>query len=462
MFKIPDFKTNARVQDRPRDRWSAATRPVAMLSVFSLVVTVVFVALSGTLGTTASADGSLVTYGEPTVSVSSDDWPAVTQGLIQVVTSLVDENKSEFLGSYVNDDNDVVLVPASSLGVSLATQLGALPGLIVESANVSISQAYDLGEQIRELSPTLAESVIMWGGYPQNRGIFLTVPSMPAEAERQSIEDFASSQSLPIYVEVVDGLTPLELADSRVVDASPYSGGARYASANGASSSATLKQACSMGFSYKVGSTDYVLTAGHCFPTNSDNDWMWIYSGSNSSPSKYQYAGKVCCSTFKTGTGTITNGLDSGYHGDLALVNVTAASRSASPNIWWGAASTTTKIPVTSRTAPAVGNPVCANGAVSGSDCGLKVWKTNTSGTTASGETFRDIDAATSSSQADCPVQGDSGGSIVYDHSGAETAARGIGIVSAYSLGSGATSCVMTFTGAEEAVQAWGGNVKFQ
>lgn len=108
------------------------------------------------------------------------------------------------------------------------------------------------------------------------------------------------------------------------------------------------------------------------------------------------------------------------------------------------------------RVAASSCGPICINGVTSGADCGLTVFDTNINHVCDDGDVLRNGDGANSTSQADCSQPGDSGGSIVYDHSGAETQE---GIASGhqnFSIG-----CAQYFTGIEETIQAWGGNVKF-
>ena len=153
-------------------------------------------------------------------------------------------------------------------------------------------------------------------------------------------------------------------------------------------------------------------------------------------------------------------GNDSAAHGDLVLVNVSGAGNAAGWKIWWGTVGTTTRIPVTSRTSPTIGDPVCINGMVSGSDCGLTVTHTNISHTYGDGTVLRQGDEAHSSHSYDCSQGGDSGGSVVVDHSGAETEAEATGIISGHTDVDGG-ACDQWFTGVEEAMQAWGGGLKF-
>lgn len=255
-------------------------------------------------------------------------------------------------------------------------------------------------------------------------------------------------------------LNPDKLDDNRPTDPSPYAGGARYGIANGSGSGASVSALCSTGFGYLRNGKEYMLTAGHCYPRNNGNrDFMWIVTGSDTSPTKSQYAGSKCCSTFESGTGTVPMGNDNQNHGDLALVNVSGAGNDAGNQVWWGGVSTTDKIPVTSRTAPTIGDDVCINGMTSGSDCGTVVQHTNVA-RTAGGETVRNIDVAHSTHSYDCSQGGDSGGSVVVDHSGTETAAEATGIVSGHT-NTGDGGCDQWFTGVEEAMQAWGGGLNF-
>lgn len=58
-------------------------------------------------------------------------------------------------------------------------------------------------------------------------------------------------------------------------------------------------------------------------------------------------------------------------------------------------------------------------------------------------------------------MKGDSGGSVIVDHSGAETYAHAVGIISGHSSAA-VLGCFQYFTGVEEAMQAWGGKLRFR
>lgn len=61
-----------------------------------------------------------------------------------------------------------------------------------------------------------------------------------------------------------------------------------------------------------------------------------------------------------------------------------------------------------------------------------------------------------------CPKGGDSGGGVVLDHSGSETSAVAVGVIaSGQVVDDSAAYCQWYFTGIEEAVQAWGGDLVY-
>ncbi|MGO4257932.1 hypothetical protein [Marmoricola sp. RAF53] len=446
-----------------------------------------------TAGVPMVAAQGLVRYGPPTIVPALNDLPADVRAAAQDAAALVEANKDSLLGSFVDTTGKVVAVAANAAGRTLAVaNLDAVPvdgdappaanldessaappetatpsevaaaDTVVEPAAVSVETANDYGDQLRATSKSLADAIWMWGADPETQGIFVTVRTELSLADRAAIEAFASQHSVPVRVELTPGQPLPETTESRLTDPSPYAGGARYGIYNGSTSSATGGAGCSFGFGYKIGTTHYMLTAGHCFPRLSSQLYGWTVTGGDA-PNfvKSQYAGKSSGTTTGTtwlnGTGTMLTAADNQYHGDLALLNVTTAGRSAGSQIWWDGVTSSNKIPVKTRTAPTVGDTICINGYKSGADCGTVVQKTNISYEYPEG-TLRNGDYSYSTNPADCAIPGDSGGSVVVDHPGAETAAEATGIVSGRSVG---TVCYNFFTGIEEAIQAWGGNLVF-
>jgi len=425
---------------------------------------VIFGAPTVTEADAASPPSAWVTYTGPHHVESNRTRPQAVQDLAHDAAALVEDNKSAFLGSYIDAAGKVVLVPGSTAGRTMASALASdvaatNADLVVQPATISVDGALAMGRLLH----SLVSNIVEWGGNPQGSGIYVGMPSEPTADERRAIEEFAETHGIAIEVEVNPHLEGVTELDSRYVDTSPYAGGARVAQATGSGSGATLLQGCSMGWGYKIGSTEYMLTAGHCLPRNGDDDFMWIYNGPSDAPtSKEQYVGRKYASTWVStnDTGTVPSGDDNAMHGDLALVNVTASGRNAGDMAWWGDPNATEKIPVTGRVAPTEGDPIILNGMISGSDRGSLVLRTNIEFTYTSGNTISAGDRAEAFHGYDCPKSGDSGGGVVLDHSGGETQATAVGVISAGNVvPDSATYCQWYFTGVEEAIQAWGGGL---
>ena len=247
--------------------------------------------------------------------------------------------------------------------------------------------------------------------------------------------------------------------NSRQEDDSPYAGGFRLAMRDSSANTASGSGWCSGGYGYNESSTKYMLNAGHCFAQGTDYSYMWnTYSGTCPCVKK-TYSGHLSNSSWVAGEGSVKVGDDNNWHGDLSRVNVTTANKDSGDQIWWGTTNTSNKIPVTQRRAPTFADQLCINGVTSGSDCGIAVSDTNGTWVYSNGEHLVYGDRAYSAHSYDCSQPGDSGGSVVFNHVGAETEATAVGVISG-SGGSGG-GCFQYFTGVEEAMQAWGGQLNF-
>lgn len=414
----------------------------------------------GGLMESATAGGGLVQYVEgpwPTQDVHTitDD----NRDVLASASELADFHKSDFASVYVDASGRVVLVPVSSIGLSLAAaRVSERADLSVEplSDALSISDASELGNELYDVSDHLRRKISAWKGDPRSSRLLVVVWQPLDSSDRSDIEAFATRHSLAIDVYLDPGDPPAQKNESRWEDDIPVAGGFRYTMKNGTTSSATGTSFCSGGFGYHIGSFEYVLTAGHCFEKGTSYRYMWNTYASGTT-SKKTYLGSSAGSVWNDGVGS-EKAADGQYHGDLALVSVS----NAGDQIWWGSdrVNTSSKIPVTVRRVPTVGDPVCINGVTSGSDCGLTVVDTNINHTYSDGDVLRNGDKGSSSSRYDCSQDGDSGGSIIYNHSGAETQATGIGIISGVT-DRGSSGCYQWFTGIEEAIQIWGGNINF-
>lgn len=429
-----------------------------------LLLLVTFLALPAVLLQSVSSaeepqDG-LVEYNEaawpqPDLSVIDDS----NRDQLAAASELVDFNKADFAGAYVDSKAQLIVVAATDRGQALAEDaLGDDPGVTVTRGALSLESASQLGFDLYRGEPTVGEKMWQWAIDPATSALRVGIFKALSEEDRAAIEKFAEANSLPIKIYVDETAGRGAKDDARLEDDSPYSGGFRYTKANGTTSSASISGYCSGGFGYQSGGTNYMLTAGHCFERGTSYDEMWN-TQSGSCCVKKVWAGHRSNTTWNDGDGTVAAGSDNANHGDLALVNVDAANRNSGDQIWWDGVTSPNKIPVTVRRVPTVGDPICINGVTSGADCGLTVFDTNINHVYSDGDVLRNGDGANSTSEADCSQPGDSGGSIVYNHSGAETQATAEGIVSGHQTFS--IGCAQYFTGIEEAIQAWGGNVKF-
>lgn len=379
-------------------------------------------------------------------------------------SELVDFNKSDFAGSYVDETSTLVVVTTSDRGQQMAAErFPKDSGVRIEHGNLSLARASTLGHELYRGFPTTGAKIWQWAVDPAASALKLGVNKPLDGEDRSIIDNFAQANAVLINV-YIDETAQRGQRDDRLEDASPFAGGFRYARADGTTSSATVIGRCSGGFGYEndSGTADYILTAGHCWDRGGAYDRMWnTYGGScPSNCGKKNYIGIQTYSTWNNGEGTVNTGNDAGNHGDMALVNVSTAGKAAGTQIWWGGVTTTDKIPVTARKVPTVGDDICINGITSGSDCGLTIVETNINHVYDDGDEVINGDYANSTSNADCSQSGDSGGSIIINHSGAETQATGVGIISGH-IDYGNIGCAQVFTGIEEAMQAWDGKLKF-
>lgn len=402
----------------------------------------------------------------PLVQEPTRDIPEEAKALARRAAGLVEEDEDAFLGSFINDRDQVVVVAATLSGVELAQQRLAQSGVLIELGATSINGTTELGLLVGQRSKTLAKTLTTWGPSPESGGVFFELAQEPSEEDRDVLETVAAERQIPIRVSVVpvgEGGT----LDYRHIDYSAYQGGNRLVSTDGYTASSTAYSMCTSAFTYTIGASKYLLTAGHCYPVDGWHDYAWIFSGFPlpAQSGHEQLTGNYAAATWKVGTnppGTTASGGDNGYHGDLALVRVDNWGNSIGDRIFWGSASTTSSIPVTDRIGTVTGDEICLNGSRTGTECaGLYISATNVNITYPSGEVILQGDRAVDVTGDHCPVDGDSGSSVVFDHANqAETEALAIGVISGWYEGTNG-GCFAVFTSAGEAVEAWGGDLNF-
>lgn len=131
------------------------------------------------------------------------DLPEETRALARRAAGLVEEDESAFLGSYINDRDQVVVVAATLNGVELAQQRFAQTGVVVEQGATSINGTTELGLLVGQRSSTLAKILATWGPSPETGGVFLELSQEPRQEERDIIEATAAEKQIPIRVAVV-------------------------------------------------------------------------------------------------------------------------------------------------------------------------------------------------------------------------------------------------------------------
>lgn len=442
-------------------------RPQRAITAMLLAIVAVAAGVAATTGAEATAtvsDSPWVTYAKFSPLTPLRERPKDVQELASRATELTDAHKDKFLGTYVDPSNRVVVVPADEAGTRMAQSEFSEGEVVVASSAISSQEAADLGDALFKAVVSLGADMVFWGGHPESGGALIVVRRDPTDEETRDLELFADEHKIPLRIEVWPGAPTMTLAvNNRLVDPSPYAGGARIGLGDGPlGSGAHIHGLCTTGFGYLRNGYQAMVTAGHCFPRNSTDSYMWILTLAGG---KAEYAGQRSFSSWDDGVGSLRLNADNDFHGDVALVNVSNQGNEAGDHIWWGTTDTMDKIPVTARHAPVVADDVCFSGFVSGSDCGLQVYATNTTASVYDGDghftgTARQVDISISIYSYDCPQPGDSGSPVVLDHGGAETFADAKGIVSA-SGSSPSFPCIMGSTGVEEVVQAWGGDLAF-
>lgn len=380
----------------------------------------------------------------------SQGFRAQNSNLLQPALELVDANKGAFLGVRVGNDGSLEVLSVSDAADSLAREkLDQYPSWRLVRVALSQDEVHTLGRQLFSDSGGLGSGMFSWGPDLETGGMRVSVSGQVSSDERVRFESLANR--LQVHLRVFEApVSDRTLDEDRRSDTSPYDGGAWTTRSTSDSPWVLAEGNCSSGFGYRKGGTEYILTAGHCVPKGSDIRHTW-----SGPPAADRYVGWRSRTTYAEGEGTVPG--DNGYHGDLALVNVGDAGRASSRRIWWGTTTTTARIPVSSARVARSGDPVCINGQKSGSDCGLTALSFNTTVVSSDGDVLYPVDEAFSPRTADCSQGGDSGGSVILNHSGPEDSAVAVGIVSGhYETERG---CIQVFTGVEEAVQDWGGGV---
>lgn len=224
---------------------------------------------------------------------------------------------------------------------------------------------------------------------------------------------------------------------NRQADSNPHKGG-----------SAALS--CTNGFSWNNGSTDYMLTAGHC--TEPDRWWL-------------QPSGAIIAETTKWDTfddyGSTKLPGQKTYAGDVALVDMYGANRSIG-KIYTGNRTSDKTRDVARSELAYKGKSYCTGGKNRGALCGWKIKKVAANHKYDDGEIVRNVFYA--EKKGWCLWKGDSGGPVYTTQSNGKIVAKGI--ISGGGGGGGdhhaglfEKSCVAWFSEVKRAEKAFPGAI---
>jgi hypothetical protein len=370
---------------------------------------------------------------------------------------LVDDYDTEFSAAWYDDtSNQVVIAASSSRGRQLAASTFANSRDVrVVDADLSHRALMDRVRRIAAFDPALREKARTLGVNAHGDGVYVEVYDPLTADEVSTLASAVRVRDVQLEVRLVTEPVSNRRDEDRRHDDSPYAGGMGYGIG-----SSRINKLCSAAYGYNRDGDDNILTAGHCFPKGTSEDHMFEIAGSWSAPSIGGLAGIWNGASTWGSDGTVVSP-DGQRHGDLALVNVAAVGNSSTSRLWVGGPATGYREVVATRSAPYAGLFICAGGATSGDTCGN--FRVTTDGTNidheyADGSWLRNGDRARNwDTSQGCAEGGDSGGAVYDQYSSSSDEA--VGVISGHVTFNDGT-CLLFFTGIEEAVQLWGGGPK--
>lgn len=376
--------------------------------------------------------------------------PSELDGLAGELADLVDFHDEDFTASWYDGASGQMHVRVvTDKGYELLeTELGKrLDEVVVVKGARSARDLQESADKYLTASDLgMSDRARMWGLSPDGSHLNIAVDGGMTVAEASGIDD---ALDYPVVVSQNE-TNAVTATEDRWYDPSPYAGGARYGIRN---SAGTWNGRCTTGYGFQTDGSEYVLSAGHCMDYGTTFDRMWGFTGPHGGPwTAQQYMGNF--GNRSTWDGQQTRRTNDGqYHGDLSITNVTGQGREVGDMIW---ISTTSKREVQQRHAPTINQGVCRSGTSTGQLCGYRVWAINAT-VSGGGWLWRKIDLA-EASVSSCASGGDSGGPVYTYLGNGKIDAVGV-IAGNASYGNG--TCDLLLTGAEEAVQAWGGDLDF-
>jgi hypothetical protein len=399
------------------------------------------------LAPTVDFDKLLDSIGAP--SAAEEDLSAATE----VMELLPDQSVAN---AWVDPSSDQLTVGvtsgSSAAAITDALEAKGIDDAVVEVVDDSQAELDRIVEGVYEL-PGMESISSAMHDYASNR-VILTSRTPVSDALRQRAYEYFGDT-------VAIASEPEEAASmSRDADTSPFNAGASFGKLHG-------EVVCTAGWSWLTPSgLARMLTAGHCLPIGSSYPMA-----TNAVPLHEYLMGNPGASTFETGTGTV------GADGDLAMINLASADRSATPQMWTLGPTSTTSTTVNSVDFwTSNGTDVCYSGRRRGVQCGTEIDSDGNGGFNVddkdasytdkdTGEVYTHV-AYSTKGWGKCSQNTESGSPVYINTPGTGVAAHGI-----LSGGGGGGSdqfvgkfepghCVMWFTEIGQAYEHWSGHVE--
>jgi len=363
-----------------------------------------------------------------------------------------EENPADFAYPFWDGEAEqVVVTPASVVGLdkvdaarSVAARAARAVGDVKGEERPALASRERIDSIMNDMIGPQAEGITIVAANPdtENGRVILEV----SELNDKFLERAARQYGAPLIAVRVSADAGVKSfpAVGRDADNSPFYGGAKI-------------NDCTSGFSWHSGSTEMMLTAGHCYPSGGSVSTSASSMGSVRSSSEENWT---------NGTGTVLMTDETSHRGDLALVRL-GAQKSSTNRIYRGGAGSTSGATVAGKwsRSPVRTDQYCTGGRVSGEQCGWRV-VVDAPGLyyyNGSGETARKVWRGTK--RGHCIQGGDSGGPVYTVNSNGSVAAKGIiSGVTGFGGGdsfAGATGspCVNVFTDVWDAYYSMPGDI---
>lgn len=302
-------------------------------------------------------------------------------------------------GRVVVTTTDVVV--GDAVAKSVETVSGSRP----QVRQVSLSRSQLDATMDRLIGRQPEDDVVIYSSVPdpRNNRIILELSASNERFRDEFLQRIAGEYGKEsVAVRIVE---PVESGPAgRDNDVSPFLGGASLIG-------------CTSGFSWQSGTTEMMLTAGHCYPAG----------GSVSTPATSM--GNVTSGTrenWQNGTGTVLFPSASTHRGDIALIQVNSGKGSIDRIFTGGPGSSSTALVIAKfPSSPSEGDQYCTGGRTSGEQCGWRV-ESDAAGNffySATDETARRVWIGRKYGR--CIIGGDSGGPVYTVNGGGQILAKG-------------------------------------